>query len=333
MTVLAGTALAHGSLTDLLLENDIKLSKAVSIPEGQVLLLFDMTDDKGVLDRGTLLSTTKIRLNRAGIETHSYQGDFGNAFRRGELAAHELLSPKLILECRIQLKDGYFATCLLSAVKYVAKSATSVAPKKIWTSPEEYIRGESRQETEMRVTQYLQKELDGFVKAVHLGRASHSPEITHVAYSPDWNDPDGAKPALQFGATVGTPAIGNLYLGVTNIGGLPIGASISGMYWTMQSAGLQAEVNYLLSRNGRFKHQIGIAAVGFDEVTTTPTPDSDAATLTTYSYDMKYYVGPTYGVTWHDFRVEVGGGVGITPGCRSTFRGFFQVGYTPSIRF
>ena len=179
-------------------------------------------------------------MSNAGFKVEIYSGDFASEARGRRIPLKILLAPKFVIDLHLALDHGA-SQCTLSMIEYAQTGKNSFRAFQSF-SRHQALTGMSQEAVKENIILDVQQKLDEYLhspeakallaKTSHkTGPPNHKGESTG-SYQFPWIDPNATKLAVQFGATVGTPATGNLYLGVVNIGGLPIGASISGMYWT-----------------------------------------------------------------------------------------------------
>ena len=143
--------------------------------------------------------------------------------------------------------------------------------------------------------------------------------------------------ALQVGASVGTPAVGNLHLGVWGWGSLPIAAHLSGMYFSPSIRGAQFETGWIFDRQGSYQQSLNLALALFNESRDEESTRFDGAgrgtTQVVHVHETKPFLGATYTAQWGPIRWQAGPSFRIGPGNDQSFRFLIQAGFVPLIPF
>lgn len=143
---------------------------------------------------------------------------------------------------------------------------------------------------------------------------------------------------LQVGASVGTPAVGNVHLGLWGMGAnVPLTFHVSGIYLSPESRGFQFELGYIFDREGSYQQALGPTLDLFnesrDEKTTTFDNAGRGTTQVVHIHEGKPFLGGAYTVQWGPVRLQAGAALRIGQGNESPFRFLIQAGFVPLIPF
>ncbi|MBI4403070.1 MAG: hypothetical protein HY537_02855, partial [Deltaproteobacteria bacterium] len=338
-------AVAFAESTDLF-EHDIKVHGPIEplLTQGTIQVIVDLKGGDRIdgFDRNFLSQTVVKDLERSGIQAAIFQGNYRAAFNAKTLSLEEILSPKVWLDVSVRKSPSDYGHTIQSNVSYIryeASSSKQLYRPTMWNRPQ-LATSVAERDVPKLLSQFIDREIKELSKIAISRKTiarSKLPPTARGGYSYRWNDPNANKPALHIGATMGTPALGNLHLGLTNLARVPISISVSGMYWTIEKRGIQAELSYLIAQEGRLKHAAGLALVGVNETTVTDIPiNPNGRSLGTDIFTenaIKFYLGPVYTLDWRDLRFELGAGTRVSSGAASAVRVFFQIGYTPRFSF
>ncbi|MBI4404408.1 MAG: hypothetical protein HY537_09620 [Deltaproteobacteria bacterium] len=333
--------LAKRPTAQLLLENDI-YARANAPSTSALLVVLNIVQNKNdnFVSRDLIEKLTRAELAQSHISAQVFEGNFAAGFSARRLSKPQLLQHKLIVEIEsLREQTGYTTTYSITFINYQEISSGHFKAKDVWAK-EQTVKGLSAKDIEDSLAQYVQNALQEFchIHAQALTQKSlpKPPPRTSVGgdYRLSWNDPNGSKPALQIGASVGTPAVGNFHLGLVNIATVPISVGLSGMYWGIEKRGIQGEVGYLFARRTALKQTIALTLAAFNETTQTEAPNGNVmGTLVTTTNALKLYTGPTYVLSWKNIRCELGAGIRTTSDAASSVKAFFQIGYVPWFHF
>ncbi|MBI4405332.1 MAG: hypothetical protein HY537_14305 [Deltaproteobacteria bacterium] len=334
---------ARRPTAQLVLEHDIYTSAAPRTAETPVLIIVNIIQYKNdnLVSRKLIEKLVRTELGHSHIGTQTFDGYFGMAFSARRLSHQQLLQPKLILDIESLREDsGYTTSYSITFMNYQESSPGHFKAKDVWVK-EQTIKGLSARDIEDSLAQYIQNALQEFCRTYTVPKNEKNAPVNPPSrksesgsYRLSWNDPNGTRPALQLGASVGTPAVGNFHLGLTNIGSLPIAVGLSGMYWGIERRGIQGEVGYFFARRTALKQTIALTLAAFNETTQTEAPNGNVmGTLVTTTNALKLYTGPAYVLSWKHIRCELGAGIRTTSDAASSVKAFFQIGYVPWIHF
>lgn len=142
---------------------------------------------------------------------------------------------------------------------------------------------------------------------------------------------------LQLGASVGTPAKGNLHAGIWGMGRLPAVFHLSGMYYSPESRGGQLDAGWIFDREGSYQQSVSASLAFFNETREEKNRytnnRSSGTTQVVHIREFKPFVGLTYVAQWGPVRLQAGPSLRVGPGNDQSFRFLIQAGFVPLIPF
>ena len=308
------------------------------------------------LNADYLTAVAKERITRSGRRAfidESWLTDFATLLTTGtSQSAVPLLAPKLRIE--VQRERSANVVTLL----WVAYAATRENPLRYL--PQISVRRMRFNEGTLAeisppATQFIRKSVDEFIRGsarvqstavvnrIYCGTIRAEYQARREFISETENPAAAAPRKFQVGASVGTPAIANLHLGIWGLGSFPLVTSLSGMIYSSQTRGLQYELGFAFhrnasGRNGALEQAINLSFALLNEHRELSEDKFDAVgnllrTENTAVDQLKFYLGPSYTLQWNGFRVQ--GGIVFRPGdgVDPATRLLFQLGYCPTFSF
>jgi len=117
------------------------------------------------------------------------------------------------------------------------------------------------------------------------------------------SEPDSGNALKEIGLTLGPPTIVNLNLGYWGPKSFPMLARFSGMYYG-DTRGLELDLGYVFQRDAHLRQYVALSFVSWQLSTGFYNFWSDSA-VSSYT-DMFTGLGPTYGLNWNGFSLQVG---------------------------
>ncbi|MBI4403134.1 MAG: hypothetical protein HY537_03195 [Deltaproteobacteria bacterium] len=291
----------------------------------------------------------KEKLTRSEISSRIGRSDLFSDF--DHLRAEEVLAPKLIIVIRIERKqERYFLQSRLVFLRYLPKADEPgwLIPTSEWTK-ELVLADLLTNELTERMAQFVRKEIESFIlffrnlrakegtkscnahriERAELGfRKVQLPEKSTLQEHPSLPDP------FQVGVAVGTPAIGNIHLGLWAGGKVPVAGNLSGMVWNARYRGFQADVGWAFKRGSGWRHAAGLGVAGFNDTRESIQPVLDGtgnviAQEKTTVDSIKFFIGPVYTLVWKSIRLQGGVSYRMGEGAGSNVRWLFQIGFSP----
>jgi hypothetical protein len=337
-------ALASESLTQILLQHDIRVEKEVPKP-ADLLIVFSVHGVRSSSIQVLLLRNLLARkLEAAGISNHVFLGDFEKYFLHGDSSQEDLVCPKLIVDIGVSSEGSDFSF-QMSLVEYREDSKKSFHPSVTWMKSQD-MKGISVEQAENNLIQAAQKVVRDLL-GIEGKRLKTSYPLTagtlvtseKVTYQLRFKDSDNLRNHMFLGVALGTPAIGNIVVGFWGSRSIPLVITASGMYYGQSQRGVQLDTSWAFDNTGDFRQTVGVSLALLNDAssntTVTGTDEFGRTTETTTVTTnlLKPYLGPSYSVQWNNFRLGGGAGIGLDPTAQSAFRVLLQLGYSLPIGF
>ncbi len=330
----------------------MKVPNVRSSSDAPLYILFNTQDISRSVSDHYLFALIKEHFKKRGIESRWIPGHIliPSKSQRGIVNANHasaLLGTKFVIDMNVRL-DGihYILATELILIKMKETGEGVFKPERKW-SGHLFLNGLTKEELDENISKFLRREVDRALRecgqefegglsvtseSVQVEWQSLSEtDVTRVVFPIRKNRPA----RLAFGATAGTPALGNLNLSVWGIGGLPLLLGVSGMYFGAQNRGIQTEVGFVLGSHESFTQAVGIALCAFNETTQRiELSNPQAMGAEQVIVERLYaYLGPVYSFNWRWIRLQIGFARTLSVEVKSNNRLLFQVGFTPSVEF
>lgn len=361
LIVLAGRFLSGAteipSLEQWVLSHHLEVSPYPrQAPDSPIYILAEVTSpaQSKLVKREYLMALFRERLKSHHIQSQIVTRDYVKMAESSSGTTDDPihLFPKAIVEVHLEKMPfgSYRMECRLSFIYYQIEKPPVLSPKKTWGG-EFQLSDLSQNELEERLSQFLRREIDKFAKAYKMKNVRHSfaeppKKVTIRFVKRSYSDivaSGGVLPVLptvsglQLGATVGTPARLNLNVAWWGVGKLPIVLGGSGMYFDRKTRGAQADLGWLVDREGSFQQAIGLSAAGFNESSTSlevrPNLNGSAQKEEVTLDRLRLYWGPTYTLQWGSLRLQTGVAWRAQESGGTHSRFLFQLGFVPRVWF
>jgi hypothetical protein len=316
-------------------------------PTGDIVVIAKVTAASQASEDIALAEHIAVnKLRRFRLDATNYPGNFQNDFSSRNVPEKFLLSRKLIIqiEMKSEQRGSYHLNCALALLEYHASSTHTYVAKVIWERKQD-IGGIPDKDIAENLHRYVQKavgtlieEKGDYLRRNSPTRASETCGPGKAQYSLYWKDTDNLRNHFLIGATLGTPAIGNLYVGFWGSRDFPLVTGISGMYYGDSQRGIQVDLGWAFDNTGEFRQVVGMGFAFLNETSSNSSNETNelgvpTSTTTVTTNDLKPFLGPTYTAEWNNIRLQAGVTYRLDPSSQSTFRFLVQLGYVLPVGF
>ncbi len=334
------------SLSSKLVRTEISIRSGMRLEDGPVDVVVDavFSNSSRKLDKGLIEQVAVQLMQREQVRAQKFAGNLRSQLDLGQLQVSSL-RPMLLVEVDVSGKNQEVLDVgiRLSLIEFRPNGSSTVFhPVVVWER-NQTTNGIAGALVEKTVIEYIQGHRWGLIGALkrrkpvlaeaNTKKLNESRSQGKVDYSVSWSDPNGKRDKLFMGVSIGAPALVNLNLGYWGGKGVPILVEVSGFYLDESRRGIQGQLGWIFDNTGRVKQGVSAVVAAVAENWTSRSNQFDvfgravSSTVTT-TKGLNAYLGPSYFLDWHDFRVQVGVGAGISPNSQSSFRALFQLSYT-----